>query len=557
MSSARAGAAAAVLLLSALLGVLQPGCLERRDPEPPSAEATRCATCHGDPTRSGNFLQRAAPPIDLLGAKDPSYPGVGAHSIHLNASETHEAIACSECHVVPDRTEAPGHADDDRPAEIVFGALARTGVRHPHYDTIARRCSDSYCHRGADAVWTEPRDSKRACGSCHDLPPPAPHPQSENCAACHAPVIDVGRRIVLPELHVDGKVEVQDGACTACHGSGTDPAPPRDTTGNLEVSAIGVGAHQAHLSGGAFSRKLQCSECHTVPSQADAPGHADALPAEVKLLGVARTGGHDPRWDRPSMTCADSYCHAPSPGHAADSPNWTQAGSLSCTSCHGAPPPAPHPQMTDCSRCHGAVVAEDDVTILDRERHVNGVVDVAFDQGCSSCHGSASNPAPPHDLGGATATTARGVGAHQIHVTGSVRARPVPCSECHRVPDVVLTTGHVDTALPAELFFSGAAVAFGATPDYANGSCQLTPCHGAVFPDGHRSGASNPAPVWTSVDGTQAACGSCHSLPPPAPHPRADLNPVCKACHENIADDNTTFVRPDLHVDGIVTFDVP
>jgi hypothetical protein len=25
-------------------------------------------------------------------------------------------------------------------------------------------------------------------------------------------------------------------------------------------------------------------------------------------------------------------------------------------------------------------------------------------------------------------------------------------------------------------------------------------------------------PVWTDVDGSQATCGSCHGLPPPAPH---------------------------------------
>jgi hypothetical protein len=32
---------------------------------------------------------------------------------------------------------------------------------------------------------------------------------------------------------------------------------------------------------------------------------------------------------------------------------------------------------------------------------------------------------------------------------------------------------------------------------------------------------------------------------------------VCSACHENIAPDNQTFIRPELHVDGVVTYDVP
>ena len=53
------------------------------------------------------------------------------------------------------------------------------------------------------------------------------------------------------------------------------------------------------------------------------------------------------------------------------------------------------------------------------------------------------------------------------------------------------------------------------------------------------------------------ACGSCHGLPPPPPHPYASLNPVCNKCHEDIAPDNVSFLRAELHVDGIVTFKVP
>ena len=507
------------ILLATLLAIVQPSCLEPRTSER-STEA-RCATCHGDPSRAGDFLARAAPPADLLGATRSSYPGVGAHSIHLTASETHAPIACSECHVVPDVTEAPGHADDDRPAEIVFGELARSGDRQPHYDALARRCSDSYCHREANAVWTEPRDSKQACGSCHGLPPPAPHPEAERCSACHGAVIDAEQRIVEPALHVDGRVQVEAGSCTACHGSGTDPAPPVDTLGGTSASALGVGAHRVHLSGGAFSRKLACAECHSVPAHADDPGHADALPAEVTLNGVAAAGGRTPRWERTRGVCADTACHA------AVSPPWTQAGSLGCASCHGTPPPAPHPQIADCSRCHAAVVAKDDASIVDRELHVNGRVEVEFDPGCTSCHDVASAP---------------GFGAHRTHLAGTPRARAVPCAECHRVPMDVLAPGHLDSPPPAELAFSGAATAFGATPVYENGGCRRTACHG------------NATPRWTAALGTQATCGSCHGLPPPAPHPRADLNPTCSACHENIGPDNVTFVHPELHVDGIVTF---
>jgi predicted CxxxxCH...CXXCH cytochrome family protein len=240
----------------------------------------------------------------------------------------------------------------------------------------------------------------------------------------------------------------------------------------------------------------------------------------------------------------------------APSPTWVTAGSLGCTSCHGLPPPAPHPQITDCSRCHGDVVAADNRTIVERNRHVDGIVDVTLDARCTTCHGGV-NPAPPLDLSGQSSTSSPGVGAHQTHVAGTPRSRPVPCGDCHDTPSDVFDPGHLDTPPPAEVVFNGAAVAFGGTPSYAGGTCQGTSCHGGAFPAGHASGGSNTTPLWTLVDGTQATCGACHGLPPPAPHPRGDLNPTCGACHENIAPDNLTFLRPELHVDGVVTFTIP
>jgi predicted CxxxxCH...CXXCH cytochrome family protein len=382
-ASARLCAAGAMLAMAS-------GCIERRTDPTEATAVGRCATCHGDPERAGDALSRSAPPRDLAGGTDPSYPGVGAHAIHLNASRTHAALACNECHVVPERSDSAGHGDHGSPATLVFGALASNAGHTPSYDPATRSCSDSYCHGHGtgDAVWNAPRSSSAACGSCHGLPPPAPHPQSERCSLCHGAVVDTARNFVAPELHA------------------------------------------------------------------------------------------------------------------------------------------------------------------------NGQVDLATPDSCTACHGSA-NPAPPVDLAGNTASTSAGVGAHQTHVLGTATARAVPCGECHLVPEHVLDPGHIASDGPAPVIFSGAAKAFGASPSYGNGTCQSAACHGAVFPDGHASGGTNTAPVWTVVDGTQTSCGTCHALPPPAPHPYLALNPICSACHEDIAPDNLTFVRPDLHVDGVVTFNVP
>lgn len=537
-------------LLVLLGAALAPSCQRGRDDER-RAGASACSSCHGDATRDGSALERGAPPRDLAGNTSAAQPGVGAHQNHLRASATHGPVACSECHLVPVETGAPGHADDPLPAELSFGVLAQQGGRAPSYDAASGRCTDSYCHRSADAVWTAPRPSDAACGSCHGLPPPAPHPQNAQCHSCHGEVIGQAG-FVNAALHVDGKLQLGNFACDACHGSDGDPAPPRDLAGNDGVTALGVGAHRVHLSGGAVGRALACGECHQVPAKYGDPGHVDSdPPAEVVFSGVALSKQRNPSWQRQARTCNDAWCHSPSA--PAASPQWTSdTGRLACTGCHAMPPPAPHVQMKACGRCHADVVGEDHVTITARSKHVDGKVDVAVPDKCNGCHGGA-NDAPPSDLSGSSSTSSPGVGAHQAHLTSNGRSRVVPCAECHVVPKAVTDPGHLDSSGPAELAFGGVAQTAGAAPSYANGVCGKSYCHGAAFPGGAPSGGKHTAPKWTVVDGSQAGCDGCHALPPPAPHVQST---ACWFCHKNV-DSTLKFLFPDTHVDGLVTGLVP
>jgi predicted CxxxxCH...CXXCH cytochrome family protein len=158
---------------------------------------------------------------------------------------------------------------------------------------------------------------------------------------------------------------------------------------------------------------------------------------------------------------------------------------------------------------------------------------------CSGCHGTAGLFAPPPGVDGETAVSAPPVGAHGPHLLPSYWHGPVACAECHRVPVTVEDEGHIDYP-PAEVRWGPLATSGGTLPDWDGTSCAGTYCHGGTL-----SGGTVRVPEWTRVDGTQAACGACHGLPPSEPHPVATDCPLCHA---------RRYADPQLHVNGFVEF---
>ncbi|MBM4397831.1 MAG: CxxxxCH/CxxCH domain-containing protein, partial [Deltaproteobacteria bacterium] len=460
-----------------------------------------CSTCHGSE-------ETAAPPPDVTGDDDPSAAGVGAHRAHVMATHSISArIGCPACHVEPASVGDPGHLDGETGAEVLFHGVPTADGATPAYDGTALKCSGNYCHGATlggghvtEPAWTATGGAAAACGACHGFPPPPPHPAGGRCVDCHAATAGEAGTIAHPDKHVDGSVQVSYApGCTSCHGGPDTPAPPPDTNGASDTSLVTVGAHRAHAEAlGLLSDPIECESCHVVPATADAVGHLDPAPAEVSFSGLAKVDGAKPGWDRQTSSCSGTYCHgATLAGGGETSPVWTvvDGSQERCDSCHGAPPPPPHPAWDRCGRCHEGAGA--DGQIADRALHVDGKLQQAIPAGCDSCHGGAGVAAPPADLDGGGETTLRGVGAHRSHLEakGGV-AEPVPCGTCHKVPWTPLAEGHLDGKVLVAM--GGLAKEDGAVPAWDGETlrCAGTYCHGATL-----AGGKATVPHWTVVDG--------------------------------------------------------
>jgi predicted CxxxxCH...CXXCH cytochrome family protein len=541
-----------------------------------------CTSCHGSAGRSKSFL-RPAPPNAVNGSSDTRSAGVGAHLAHLTGTHLSATpVACAECH--PTQTRTDHAAQNGYVLQLRWGALASAEQSHPEYDERASTCSNTYCHGATLAggrvqapVWTQVTGnpavggSQVACGSCHGIPPPSPHVASVDCGTCHTGYTS---STVNLALHLDGLVQVSGGSCTSCHGdpsrtpAGIAAAPPVEAriAGGGTPPWAGDGASRAHLKhlvAGTLARAIACAECHTAPTGSPRGGtdtHGDGK-ATLTFGSLARTGGASPAFDAATASCRNTYCHGstlPSAG-TNTAPVWTRTDGtqVACGTCHATPPADPtHAAVTrgtSCGDCHsgygGAVGGAAGSLTVNTALHVNGVVD-ATGGTCTSCHGTkgrrlvaGADPqaasAPPADARGFS-----GAGAHLAHLgkdTGAIGA-PTACSECHAVPTAGPRGGgdtHGDGL--ATVAFGALARSDAASPtfDAATLRCSNTYCHGATL-----RGGTLTAPVWGGT--SQAACGACHGLPPPSPHPAGT---GCGTCHAGYT---SSTVNVSTHVDGKV-----
>jgi predicted CxxxxCH...CXXCH cytochrome family protein len=137
--------------------------------------------------------------------------------------------------------------------------------------------------------------------------------------------------------------------------------------------------------------------------------------------------------------------------------------------------------------------------------------------------------------------TAIGVGAHQSHLQATHRlSGPVACAACHVVPDDVASPGHIDAERPAEVVLAGW--------DRNAATCVGVSCHGQAVPR------------WTAPGTGQAACGTCHGIPPAdGLHASTLTLGDCAACHSSSVDAFGNIIVTGLpgaatstHIDGVV-----
>jgi predicted CxxxxCH...CXXCH cytochrome family protein len=239
-----------------------------------------------------------------------------------------------------------------------------------------------------------------------------------------------------------------------------------------------------------------------------------------------------------------------------------------------------------CQQCHGQAPAftggTSDVSCATAGCHIDFQGQPKAVSACNTCHGdfrASANEfasfAPPRDLSRNTATEAVGVGAHQVHLRGGEISGGIRCSACHSFPVAPLGDEHFEPTGPDKVVFGGLAARDtelsdmeGNPPAYSADitapSCSNTYCHG------HFTGGNNFTPVWTVVDGSQAACGSCHGDPETGdPHPKTIAEGGthlpgminCQACHwlesdrpiaRRLPDGTYVLEVPELHIDGNV-----
>jgi len=322
-----------------------------------------CDGCHGDEA----------------GKAHPTYANGGTGTTTANSHEKHVVINqlnCTYCHVdtltdtsIPPTGGIISQYHVDRLEDVSLKDInGRTGT----YDhTVgSKTCSSTYCHNNGAPQW----GGTVACGDCHAV--------NGTLAGMHASHYDSQDNAIGLQASNNSTADAYIFSCGVCH----DIAHP---------------AYMGHATGpvNADPTHNQVAEVYFDTTVAGGlvggTGWYTGITEGVDPVGFAWT----------DQECSNMYCHSYGTKNAAPydgpkaTPNWVSGFSGECRECHlgdantmspmmsgshyqhiygdEAEPEAPRNKI-DCSRCH-AVTVTDSRTVVDKSKHVNRAVNIAFD----------------------------------------------------------------------------------------------------------------------------------------------------------------------------------
>jgi mono/diheme cytochrome c family protein len=352
-----------------------------------------CLQCHSYPHLEG-WTELGDPQFHGLIAKQSQNENCKAcHGENFDGGTSN--VSCFDCHTYP---HLDTWSEEESPE---FHGLVVLNIG---------KVSCQSCH-GTDYTGGS---SEVSCFNCHNYPHQDGFalPGNENfhenflrtvinwdlssCQACHGEDYSggvAGYSCITCHSSADGPE-----ACNTCHGSSENIAPPLDLSNNSESGAVGVGAHQEHVSADEVTSAYNCIVCHKAVNNFDDPDHIDETPhAEVIFDALATHGGTlIAIWDRNTTTCSGVYCHggfvfkkSESQNQFAytdsviigntDPVNWTDSdGEELCGFCHGLPPTGHFNigfTINSCVLCHSSMV-DGEGNIVDKSKHINGEINL-------------------------------------------------------------------------------------------------------------------------------------------------------------------------------------
>lgn len=302
--------------------------------------------------------------------------------IHWGCTELGEGIK-----VHPDRWADPGggiHGDK----VALAGLESCTQCHGQEFDggTAGVACSNTTCHTDAYAIphpplaeFTDPTNANYHGSIFWEN-----NWDFSYCRACHGQNLDGG--VVDFDCSNAACHTVTGGvfACNNCHYWKGDEGSFVDVRNRTDSTLATVGMHNSHI----FARHgltvpLDCGTCHVPPDSIFAAGHLNESASDVAFDSLSTADySLNTVWDPNMATCSQVYCHGIFTFGSVTGNDttliWTVpvSGDL-CGTCHGLPPTGHIASGDACGVCHSGVVSsQDNRTIIDTQKHINGVKNV-------------------------------------------------------------------------------------------------------------------------------------------------------------------------------------